>query len=131
MIATILAFGGKFILAPVARLWAWLTAEPTRLAFAALIVVCGVLCWRLAAIDGERDKWRDRVAAYEAASKAVKDADVKADAAAIATATETAKGIDDGNERAKTAAAGSDDPLGAGMRSLRAENAGGRGKATP
>lgn len=49
-------------LAPLASLWRYLTADPTRLAFAVLIALCAFLAWRLASVDGERDKWRDRSA---------------------------------------------------------------------
>lgn len=120
----------KAILAPLASLWRWLTDKPVRMAFAVLIVLCGVLAWRLASVDGDRDKWRDRARAYEAASKVVKDADVKADAVALDVAAGTKKDIDDGNERAKQAAAGGDDPLASGLNSLRAENARGGGQAS-
>ena len=54
-------------LAPLASLWRWLTADPTRLAFAVLLLLCGVLCWRLAAVDGDRDKWRAQSAAEKLA----------------------------------------------------------------
>lgn len=53
----------KTALAPLASLWRWLTEEPVRMAFAVLLLLCGVLCWRLASVDGDRDKWRDRAAA--------------------------------------------------------------------
>lgn len=120
----------KAILAPLASLWRWLTEEPVRLAFAVLLLLCGVLCWRLASVDGDRDKWRDRARAYEAASKVVKDADVKADAVALDVAAGARKDIDDGNERAKAAAANSPDPLRDGIGSLRAENSRGSGQAS-
>ena len=74
--------------------------------------------------DHERARW-------EAASAKVVAADVKADAKGLATAGETKGTIDAENERAKAAAAGSDDPLAAGLNSLREEGAGGRGKTTP
>ena len=126
----VLSLAAKFILAPLASLWRWLTAEPVRMAFAVLLLLCGLLAWRLASVDGDRDKWRDRARAYEAASKAVKDADVKADAVALDVAAGTKKDIDDGNERAKAAAANSPDPLRDGIGSLRAENARGGGQAS-
>ena len=125
----VLSLAAKFILAPLASLWRWLTAEPVRMAFAVLLLLCGLLAWRLASVDGDRDKWRDRARAYEAASKAVKDADVKADAVALDVAAGTKKDIDDGNERAKAAAANSPDPLRDGIGSLRAENSRGGGQA--
>lgn len=122
MIATLGALAGRFFLAPLASLWRWLTADPIRMAFAALIALCGFLALRLSMVDGDRDDWRDKARAYETASKAVEEADVKADAAGTATAAQTKGTIDAGNERAKAAAAGSDDPLAAGFNSLRKEN---------
>ena len=116
-------------LAPLASLWRWLTAEPVRMAFAVLLLLCALLAWRLAAVDGDRDKWRDRARAYEAASKAVKDAGVKADAVALDVAADKKGSIDAGNERAKAAAANSPDPLRDGIGSLRTENARGGGSA--
>lgn len=110
------------ILAPLAALWRVLTAKPSLTAIGALIALCGFLSLRLAMIDGDRDKWRDRARAYEAASKAVKEADKRADAAGTVTAAETKGTIDAGNERAKAAADRSDDPLAAGFNSLRKEN---------
>lgn len=63
MVSLIATYAARFILAPLASLWRWLTEEPVRMAFAVLLLLCGVLCWRLASVDGERDKWRDRSAA--------------------------------------------------------------------
>lgn len=120
----------KAILAPLASLWRWLTAEPVRLAFAVLLLLCGVLCWRLAAVDGDRDKWRDRARAYEAASKAVKDAAKVADKVGTDTAA-TEKGKTDAvTEQARDDAAKSVDPLDAVSKRLRAEGAGRGGEAT-
>lgn len=116
-------------LAPLAALWRILSAKPSLTAIGALIALCGFLCLRLSMVDGERDKWRDRAKQYEAASKAVVEADKRADAAGTVKAGEVKKGIDDGNERAKQAAAGSDDPLRSGFDSLRAENNRGGGQA--
>lgn len=126
MIATLAT---RFILAPLASLWRWLTADPIRMAFAALIALCGFLALRLSMVDGDRDDWRDKARAYEAASKAVEEADKKADAAGTATAAQTKKDIDDGNKRAEDAARGSDDPLRDALGSLRKEGAGSSGKA--
>ena len=126
----VLSLAAKFILAPLASLWRWLTADWHRLAFALLIALCGFLCLRLSMVDGDRDRLRFVVEKYEAASKAVKDADVKADAVALDVAAGTKKDIDDGNERAKAAAANSPDPLRDGIGSLRAENSRGGGQAS-
>lgn len=71
--------------------------------------------------DDERARW-------EAASAKVIAADVKADTVALDTAATTKGQIDDGNERAKAAAAGSTDPLAAGFDSLRKENPRGGGQ---
>lgn len=119
----------KAILAPLASLWRWLTAEPVRIAFAVLLLLCGLLAWRLAAVDGDRDKWRDRARAYEAASKAVKDAAKAADKVGThAAATEKGK-TDAVTEQARDDAAKSDDPLRAAAERLRAEGASHGGEA--
>lgn len=117
-------------LAPLASLWRWLAADPTRLALAVLLALCAVLAWRLASVDGDRDKWRDRARAYEAASKAVKDTNVKAGAAGVAVAADKKGTIDASNQRAADDAAKSDDPLAAAAERLRSEGAGRGGKAT-
>lgn len=117
------------LLSPLASLWRWLAADWHRMAFAVLIALSAFLAWRLEAIDGDRDAWRDRARAYEAASKAIKEADKRADDAGAKVAAETKGKVEDGNERARAAADGSGDPLGNGLRSLRAETTGGRGKA--
>lgn len=124
MIATLGTIAGRFILAPLASLWRWLTADPIRMAFAALIALCGFLALRLSMVDGDRDDWRDKARAYEAASKAIEEADVKADAAGTITASETKKDIDDGNKRAEEAARNSDDGLAAAFDELRRQAAG-------
>lgn len=121
----------KALLAPLASLWRYLAADWHRMAFAVLIALSAFLAWRLAAIDGDRDAWRTKARAYEAASKAIKEADKRADDAGAKVAAETKGEIDAGNERAKAAADGSADPLRSGLDSLRAETAGGRGKAAP
>lgn len=121
----------KALLAPLAGLWRYLAADWHRMAFTALIALSAFLAWRLAAIDGDRDAWRTKARAYEAASKAIKEADKRADDAAVKVAAETKGEIDAGNERARAVADGSDDPLRSGLDSLRAETAGGRGKAAP
>ena len=101
--------------------WEWLTAKPSRIVVAVLVGLCAFLCWRLSAIDGDRDGWRTRAEGYEAAAKAVAEANEKASAIGIVTAAEVRKDIDDANERAREAAARSDDPLRAGLDRLRAE----------
>lgn len=71
----------------------------------------------------------DERAKWEAASAKIIEADAEADTVALETAATTKGQIDDGNERAKAAAAGSDDPLAAGFDSLRKENPRGGGQA--
>lgn len=66
--------------------------------------------------DHERAKW-------EAAAELLEDADAAADAEAQDVAHDTKESIDAGNERARAAAGASDDPLRAGLDSLRAEGA--------
>lgn len=122
---------GEAIISPLASLWRWLTDDWHRMAFAVLIALCAFLTLRLHSVDGDRDDWRDKARGYEAASKAIKAADKKADDAAVKAAEQTKGEIDAGNERARAAATGSDDPLGAALRSLRAESPDGRGKAAP
>ncbi len=63
----------------------------------------------------------DERARWEAASAKVIEADAEADTVALETAATTKGQIDDGNERAKAAAAGSSDPLDAIARRLREE----------
>lgn len=90
------------------------------LAALALLVLYTAYCWAWDKGKGsERARW-------EAASAKVVAADVKADAAALETAATTKEDINDANERANAAAAGSDDPLADAMRSLRAEKDSGR-----
>ena len=122
MISLIATFAGRFILAPAASLWRWLTADPIRMAFAALLALCGFLALRLGMVDGDRDEWRDKARAMITAAKELERADAKADAAATVTAAETKGKVDAGNERAKAAADRSDDPLAAAYDSLRKEN---------
>lgn len=126
---SLLALAARFVLAPLARFWAWLAADPIRLAFAILIAVCAFLGWRLSSIDADRDNWREQVREYETASKIVEEADRAADAEALDVAAETVKGIEDGNARAKAAADASDDGLRAAFDELRPKGDNGRGKA--
>lgn len=120
---------GMAALARLRPLWRYLGADLTRTAFAVLIALCGFLALRLAMIDGDRDRWRDRAQAYEAASRALKDAN-RAAAAEARDVAEGMKGeIDAGNQRAADAARDSDDPLKSGLDSLRSQAAGGRGQA--
>lgn len=93
-----------------------------------LLVAALALWWAYSwAYDNGRDDERAR---WEAAAAKVVAADAKADAAGTVAAAETKGQIDDGNERAKQAAAGSDDALAAGFDSLRKEGAAGRDQAT-
>ena len=119
MVSVIASLAGRFILAPLASLWRWLTDDPTRMAFAVVIGLCSFLAWRLSSVDGDRDKWRDKARAMIAAAKELERADAKADTAGSAKAGEVRKGIDDGNKRAADAARDSDDPLKSGFDSLR------------
>ena len=118
-----------FILTPLSALkrllqalWLWVARDKARVAIVVLAALYAFLCWRLAAIDGDRDRLRDTVAEYEAASAKIEAADKVADEKGLATAVQTKKDIDDGNERARQAAAGSDDPLGAAFGELRKAN---------
>ena len=120
MIALLATFlSTKTALGPKAAEW---IARSAFLALAALALWLAY-CWAYnrGAAD-ERAKW-------EAAAEHLEDADAAADAEAIDVAHDAQKDIDDANERAKQAAAGSGDPLAAGLDSLRKEGAGGSGKA--
>lgn len=81
-------------------------------------------CW---AWDQGRDYERDR---WEAAAAKIEAADAKADAAGTITAAETKGKVDATNERARRDAVGSDDPLDAIAKRLRAEG-GGQGNEAP
>lgn len=76
MVSMIASLAGRFILAPLASLWRWLTADPTRMAFAVVIGLCAFLAWRLSSVDGDRDEWRDKAkneaAAHEITLQSVK-----------------------------------------------------------
>lgn len=122
--SAVLAFFARFILTPIASLWRWLAADPIRLAFAFLLALCAFLGWRLSSVDADRDNWRAQVREYEAASKIVEEADAAADAEALDVASETVKGIEDGNARAKAAADASDDGLRAAFDELRPKGGG-------
>ena len=129
MLGVVLTFA-KGAVAPLASLWRYLAADWHRMAFAVLIVLCAFLGWRLHSVDGSRDDWRDKARGYEAAAKALAEADKVADRIGLGVAAQTKGEVDAGNERARAAAAGSDDPLRGGFDSLRAETAG-RDKAAP
>lgn len=112
---------GRAAFAPVAALWRYLAADWHRMAFAVLIVLCAFLTLRLHAVDGSRDDWRDKAQGYEAAAKALAEADKVADRIGLDTAAQTKGEVDARIERAKQAGADSPDPLGDITRCLRAE----------
>lgn len=97
---------------------------PRAAAWAARGVVFGLTLLALyLAYSWAWDRGRDHERArWEAAAAKIEAADAKADAAGTIAAAQTKGTIDAGNERAKAAAAGSDDPLAAGFNSLRKEN---------
>jgi predicted negative regulator of RcsB-dependent stress response len=109
------------LLARLRALGSWLTANPARTVVALLIALCAFLSWRLASVDGDRDDWRALAKQYETASQIVEEADAAADAEARDVAAETKGTIDAATDRAQAAAAASDDPLAAGLNSLRKE----------
>lgn len=98
--------------ARVASLATW--AASVLLVLAAL---WGAYLW---AYDNGRD---DERAKWEAAAEMLEDADAAADAEALDVADQSKGLIDHGNEQARAAAAGSDDPLAAGFDSLRGQGA--------
>lgn len=97
----------------VAKLASW--------AIVALLALAGLWAAYSFAYDNGRDDERAR---WEAAAAKIEAADVKADAAGTVKAAETKQEIGNANERAKQAAAGSDDPLADALRSLRGEGRG-------
>ncbi len=106
-------------------LMAFLATRAGKFAAIGLAVVlafAGFLWW----LESERDEAveADRAAAQAEAAVITRKADERAHGAAAATTG----AIQEGTERAKAAAAQSDDPLAAGLDSLRAEK-GGAGKA--
>lgn len=96
----------------------WIADDPWRL----FVVVSGVfaLCWWRA--DARADRLQDALTALREASDRVRDADKAADRKGSDVAAQTKGKVEDGNERAKAAAAGSDDPLRDALGSLRREN---------
>jgi hypothetical protein len=82
---------------------------------AAVLLIGGFLLWDH--FDDKAAVKADRSAAKAEAVSRAREADERAHGAANRQNEE----VSDGNERAKAAAAGSDDPLGDGLRSLRAE----------
>ncbi|AMU89878.1 hypothetical protein [Sphingopyxis macrogoltabida] len=98
--------------ARMATVTAW--ALTIGLAFLALYLA---YCW---AWDQGRDHER---AKWESAAEMLEDADAAADAEALDVAHDTKGTVDAQNERARDAAAASDDPLRVGLDSLRGEGA--------
>src|SRR3546814_12455029 len=78
-----------------------------------------------------RSRLQDALTALREASERVREAGKAADRKGADVAAQTKGKVEDGNERAKAAAAGSDDTLSAGLDSLRAATASGRGQAAP
>lgn len=107
----------------VSNVFEWLVDRTVRLVIVLLIIANAFAFWRLSSVDGDRDDWRTKAEEYEAAAKAVAEANIRASEDALITAAETMKDIDDANERAREDARGSDDPLRAGLDRLRAEGA--------
>lgn len=108
---------GKALGGVLTALWRWLWANPWRWS----LIVVAALCWRLWAIDADRDSWRAKHGALVAEGERIDRQNKTAGAAGVAAASIRKGEINAGNERARTAAAGSDDPLAAGFDSLRAE----------
>ena len=107
--------------------WEWIEKDPWRL----FVIVAAVLALLWLRADARADRLARDLKALRDASQAIVEADKAADAEARDVAAQTKGEIDDGNQRAADAARDSDDPLGAAFDSLRAETAGGRGKAAP
>lgn len=112
---------GKGLFSPLASLWRWLTDDWHRMAFALLIALCAFLTLRLHSVDGSRDDWRDKAQSYEAAAKALAEADRVADRIGLDAAVKTKGEVDARIERAKQAGADSPDPLGDVTRCLRSQ----------
>ena len=98
------------------------------LAWAGVLLLAVLALWMAYSLAYNRGEADER-SKWEAAAEILRDADAAADAEALDVAIETKGNIDASNERAKQAAAGSDDPLASGFDSLRKENPRGGGQA--
>src|SRR3546814_19725084 len=96
----------------------WVADDPWRL-FVIGSAVLAVLWWRA---DARADRLQGDLTDLREASERVADADKAADQKASDVAAQTKGKVEDGNERARAAASGSDDPLKRGLDSLRGEN---------
>ena len=85
------------------------------------LAVCAALlaCLPVAYCKGHGDGENAASAEYEAAARKAVERAREADTAAGETVTETRNEVENGNERARNAANGSDDPLRDGLGSLR------------
>ncbi len=104
----------------------WIADDPWRL-FVIVSAVLAFMWWRA---DARADRLQDALTDLREASERVRDADKAADRKGADVAAQTKGKVEDGNERARAAAGGSDDPLRAGFDSLRG-TIGGGGKAAP
>lgn len=117
---SLLALAARYIGDPLVRFGRWLLTKRAGNVF----IIILFLVWKIIEIDADRDNWREQVREYETASKIVEAADKAADAEALDVASETVKGIEDGNARAKAAADASDDGLRAAFDELRPKGGG-------
>jgi hypothetical protein len=90
-------------------------AKAALIVLAAALLIGGFLLWDH--FDDKAAVEADRTAAKAEAVPRAREADERAERAG----NQTREGIEDGNDRAREAAADSGDPLGDGLRSLRAE----------
>src|SRR3546814_6113946 len=100
---SILAGAGKLI----RKAFDWIADDPWRL-FVIVSAVLAVLWWRA---DARAGRLQDALTALREASERVREAGKAADRKGADVAAQTKGKVEDGNERAKAAAAGSDDPL--------------------
>ena len=107
--------------------WEWIEKDPWRL----FVIVAAVLALLWLRADARADRLALEIKALRDASEMIREADKAADRKAAEVAAQTKSEVEDGNQRARDAARGSDDPIKSGFDSLRSETAGGRGKAAP
>src|SRR3546814_6154784 len=96
----------------------WIADDPWRL-FVIVSAVLAVLWWRA---DARADRLQGDLTDLREASERVADADKAAEQKASDAAAQTKGKEEEGNERARAAASGSDDPHKRGLDSPRGEN---------
>lgn len=99
--------------------WQFLKGVPREVYYAAAAAIALLLIYNTGRNHGEADVQ----AAWDSATRAAIQQARDADEAANRAIDNTRNNVEQSNEQARDAATGSDDPLGAGLRSLRAGQA--------